>query len=235
MLKISQLNAGYEDLKVLRDTNLELEKGKVGVLMGPNGAGKSTLLKSIFNLVKIESGTIEFDGQNLVGLPTHMLLQRGIAFVPQGKINFSTLTVEENLQIPTLHLRGVKWAGLENVYRQFPVLKDRRKELAFRLSGGQQQMLALGRAMMTTPKLLLLDEPSLGLAPKLIKEVFAKVRAINREFGTTVLIVEHNIKSVLDIADFGYIMVQGQVIAADVATSLKHSPVLQKVFVGEFE
>ena len=125
--------------------------------------------------------------------------------------------------------------NLDKIYSQFPVLKDRRRELAFKLSGGQQQMLALGRAMMTTPKLLLLDEPSLGLSPKLVKEVFATIREINQKFGTTILIVEHNIKSVLDIADMGYVMVGGQVIAAEPAANLKASPILQKVFVGEFE
>lgn len=229
MLKVSHLNAGYEDLKVLKDVNLELEKGKIGVLMGPNGAGKSTLLKSIFNLVKMDSGDITFDSVTLAGLPTHILLARGIAYVPQGKINFGTLTVEENLAVAN------KNGDFAKVFQQFPVLQERRKELAFRLSGGQQQMLALGRAMVTAPKLLLLDEPSLGLSPKLVKEVFAQIRRINQQFRTTILIVEHNLKSALDIADFGYVMVQGQVVAADTAKNLKTSPVLQKVFVGEFE
>ncbi len=237
MLKISQLNAGYEDLQVLKDASLELPAGKIGVLMGPNGAGKSTLLKSIFNLVKVTSGSIQFSGEELVGLPTHSLLLKAIAYVPQGKINFSTLTVQENLNISFLPLTKGESAARrqEGVYSQFPVLKDRRREFAFKLSGGQQQMLALGRAIMTTPKLLLLDEPSLGLSPKLVKEVFAKVHEINEKFGTTTLIVEHNIKSVLDIAHMGYIMVGGQVIAAAAAENLKQSPVLQKVFVGEFE
>jgi branched-chain amino acid transport system ATP-binding protein len=223
MLKISKLNAGYDDLRVLHSVSLELEKGKVGLLMGPNGAGKSTLLKSIFNLTQSNTGSITFDGQKLTGLPTHRLLQCGIALVPQGKINFGTLTVRENLEM------GGQADNLPDVYKLFPVLKERKDELAFRLSGGQQQMLALGRAMMTTPKLLLLDEPSLGLSPKLVKEVIAKVRSINTSYGTTILIVENNIKSVLDIADFGYIMMQGEIVAAEKASKLEHTKAWQKL------
>ncbi|MEK7084633.1 MAG: ABC transporter ATP-binding protein, partial [Patescibacteria group bacterium] len=199
MLVIKQLSAGYADLQILNDVNFALREGTIHVLMGPNGAGKSTLLKSIYSLTTITSGRIEFCGEDITGLPAHKLLPLGIAFVPQGRINFGTLTVRENL------LMGVHGARnkteiqkkLEEMYEQFSVLKEKEHARAFTLSGGQQQMLAIGRALMSSPKLILMDEPSLGLAPKLVKEIFEKIRGVRDHFGTTILIVEHNIKSLM--------------------------------------
>lgn len=237
MIKIYNLNAGYEDLQVLKDVSLELEPGSISVLMGPNGAGKSTLLKSIFNLVEINSGKIEFLNQNITRLPTHELLEVGIAYVPQGRINFGVLTVNDNLLLGAYHIedRDLVHKNLEQIYGEFPILKEKQNQHAFSLSGGQQQTLALARALMNLPKLLLLDEPSLGLAPKLVKAVFQKIKEINQKFETTILIVEHNLKSVLDIADFGFVMVGGEIIAHDTCQRLKHSEVLKKVFVGTYE
>ena len=237
MLKISQLNSGYDDLQVLHDVNLEIEQGQVAVLMGPNGAGKSTLLKSIFNLVPVTSGTIEFNNILLSTLPTHALLEQGISYVPQGKVNFGTLTIQENLFLGGYHIEDTALAkkNIDLVIQEFPLLQEKWNEYAFKLSGGQQQMLAIARAMVTIPKLLLLDEPSLGLSPRLVKEVFAKIKHINQTFGVTVLIVEHNIKSALAIADVGYIMAQGKIIAHDTAKNLKISKILEQVFVGAME
>jgi len=237
MLQITKLNAGYEDLAVLKDVDLTLRPGTVSVLMGPNGAGKSTLLKSIFNLVKVTSGSIQYRGNTITGLPTHNLIELGIGYVPQGKINFGALTVRENLLIGTHHLEDKKavTTNLEKVLATFPQLRKRLSSRAYTLSGGQQQIVATARALMNLPDLLLLDEPSLGLAPKLVKETFAHIRRINKEFSTTVLIVEHNIKSVLDIADYGFVMVAGRIEAADTTANLRGSQVLEKVFVGKFE
>lgn len=234
MLKITKLNAGYEDLLVLKDVSLELEPGTISVLMGPNGAGKSTLIKSIFDLAKVTSGKIKFLEEDITHLPTHDLLELGIAYVPQGKINFDTLTVEENLLMGAHQLRHkeVIAKNLGQIYQQFPVLKTKRDQYAFALSGGQQQMLALGRAMINLPKLLLLDEPSLGLSPKLVKETFARIKSINEELGITILIVEHNLKSAFHIADQGFVLFNGKLVSSGSAEALAKSKILDKVFVG---
>ena len=237
MLQIQKLNAGYGDLQVLKDITLDLPHGKISILMGPNGAGKSTLIKSVFNITKITGGKIVFNDIDITRLPTHSRLDLGISYVPQGKVNFSILSVEDNLQLGATRLRDkkTKRENMERVFDVFPVLKEKRRQRAFSLSGGQQQMLALGRALMATPKLLMLDEPSLGLSPKLTKEVFKKIRDINQEFGTTIMVVEHNLKSALEIVDYGYVMVNGQIVARDTAAKLKESAIMEKVFVGKLD
>lgn len=237
MLRIKNLNAGYGDSQILKDISLELTPGTISVLMGPNGAGKSTLLKSIFNLTTITGGTVSFQGSIITGRPTSELIAKGLAFVSQGKINFGTLTVRENLLLGARFNRDTAdvTRKLNNVYGQFPVLKEKSGDYAFSLSGGQQQMLAMARALMSSPKLLLLDEPSLGLAPKLVREVFQKIKELRDAFGVTVLIVEHNIKSLMDIADYGYILVQGSIVAHDTCSVLKNSPIMKQVFVGALE
>ncbi|MCB9798892.1 ABC transporter ATP-binding protein [Candidatus Nomurabacteria bacterium] len=237
MLEIKNLNAGYGEIKVIKDVSLTLQNGSVSVLMGPNGAGKSTLLKSVFNITDIDSGKVFFEEEDITRLPAHALLEKGIAFVSQGRVNFSTLSVEDNLRLGAHHVQDKAEVDsrLEQVYKQFPILKDRRKEYAFSLSGGQQQMLAIGRALMSKPRLLLMDEPSLGLAPKLVKEVFKKIIEIRDNFDATILIVEHNLKSLMDVADHGYILVQGELVAQDTCSKLKNSPIMKKVFVGAFD
>lgn len=237
LLKITQLNAGYEDVQVLKNVDLQLQEGTISVLMGPNGAGKSTLLKSIFNITNVTGGSIHFEGSDITNLPAHLLLEKGIAFVSQGRINFGTLSVEDNLRLGIHYLQDQKemQTRLEAVYTQFPNLKQKAKQYAFSLSGGEQQMLAIGRALMSKPKLLLMDEPSLGLAPKLVKEVFAQISQIKEQFDTTILIVEHNIKSLMDIADYGFVLVQGEVVAHDRCAVLKDSAIMKSVFVGGFD
>lgn len=237
ILSIKDLNAGYEDFQVLKNINLELEEGTISVLMGPNGAGKSTLLRSVFSLTNIISGDIFFDTENIVNFGANQLLKKGIAFVPQGRINFSTLSVEDNLLLgahQVIDFLDVK-ERLNQVYLQFPILKEKQKEYAFALSGGQQQMLAIGRALMSNPRLLLMDEPSLGLSPKLVKDVFKKIMEIRDRFNTTVLIVEHNLKSLLDFADHGFVLVQGEIVAQGSCKVLKRNGVMKKVFVGNLK
>ncbi len=237
MLTISHLTAGYSDLEILHDVSLTLPSGQIGVLMGPNGAGKSTLLKSIYGLTDLAMGKITYRDEEITRLAAHELLSRGIAYVPQGRINFRFLSIEENLRLGAHSVRDASEVSkrLDDVYRQFPVLKDRAHDLAFALSGGQQQMLAIGRALMSAPTLLLMDEPSLGLAPKIVKEMFEHIKTIRDQFGTTILIVEHNIKSLLDMADLGFILVQGSLVATDTCANLKNDPIMQKVFVGTWE
>jgi len=237
MLEINNLNAGYRDLCVLKDVSLRLPSDRITVLMGPNGAGKSTLLSSICGLARVISGQIIYGGIDITDFPTHKLIALGIGYVPQGKINFSNLTVEENLLIGGYHLRGKKFARkkLAKIYEQFSVLQEKQKQTAFTLSGGQQQILAIGRALMAESKLLLLDEPSLGLAPMLVKEIFQIIKKINQEFGVTVLVVEHNIKSIMEVAHYGYVLVNGEIVAQDKCINLKKSEIIKKVFVGELE
>lgn len=237
ILTINNLSAGYGDIQILKDITLTLKPGTLSVLMGPNGAGKSTLLKSIFNITNVTNGTVTLFGEDITGLAPHALLKKGVAFVSQGKVNFGMLSVQDNLLLGAHHEKDKKIIAtrLAEVYKQFPVLEEKKKELAYGLSGGQQQMLAIGRALMSAPKLLLMDEPSLGLAPKLVKEVFATIKDIRDSFDTTILIVEHNIKSLFDIADDGYVLVQGELVAHDTCANLKDSDIMKKVFVGEFE
>jgi len=237
LLEIKQLHAGYRDIKVLDDVSIMLEEGTITVLMGPNGAGKSTLLKSVFSITDITDGKILFKHKEITGLPAHKLMELGIAFVSQGKINFDTMSVEDNLRMGAHYLKDSQEVQnrLLEIYKQFPVLKSKSRQYAFALSGGEQQMLAIGRALMSKPKLLLMDEPSLGLAPKLVKEVFEKIAEIKLNFNTTILIVEHNIKSLMEVADFGYVLLNGRVVAGDSCERLKHSDIMQKVFVGAFD
>lgn len=237
ILTIEQLQAGYGDLQILKDVSLKVETGTITILMGPNGAGKSTLLKSIFNITDITSGTVTFNDETISGLPTHELVEKGIVFVSQGRVNFSTLTVEDNLLLGAHHIsdRAFVQAQLAKIYEQFPILKERRNEYAFSLSGGQQQMVAIGRGLMSNPKLMLMDEPSLGLAPKLVKETFTNIARIRDAFDTSIIIVEHNIKSLMNIADYGFILVQGEVLVHDTCENLQGNPIMKKVFVGEFE
>lgn len=234
MLQIKNLNAGYEKLPVLKNVSLEMKAGEIVALMGPNGAGKSTLLKSIFNLTKITSGEILFEGKNVIGLKPYQLTGMGIYYLPQGRINFTGMTVKENLEMGILDKgREVINKNLEQAFQQFPVLKEKQNKYAYTLSGGEQQMLALARALMQNPELLLLDEPSLGLAPKLVKQTFKKIKELNEKFNITILVVEHNIKSVLDICNRGYLMRGGEIVVSGDARKLKSPEVMDKVFFGE--
>ena len=237
MLRIEKLTAGYGELTVLKDVSLNLIPGTISVLMGPNGAGKSTLLRSVFNLTTISKGNILFDGHDITRWPTSALVEKGVAFVSQGRINFGTMTVRDNLLMGAHLVKDatVAAARLEKIYMEFPALKEKEYQYAFTLSGGQQQLLAIGRALMSAPKLLLLDEPSLGLAPKLVAEVFNKIKEIRNVFNTTILIVEHNIKSLMDMADYGYVLVGGAIVAHDSCVNLKNSPIMKQVFVGTLE
>ncbi len=237
ILKIKNLNAGYKDVQILKNIDLELEPSTISVLMGPNGAGKSTLLKSIFNITDISSGSLSLEDKDITKLPSHKLLELGVAFVSQGKVNFGNLSVKDNL-ILGAHLEKDKnkiETKIKSIFAQFPILEKKQTEYAFALSGGEQQMLAIGRALMSNPKLLLMDEPSLGLSPKLVKEIFEHIRKIKEEFGVTILIVEHNLKSLMEIADYGFVLVQGEIVAHDKCEILKNSEIMKKVFVGEFD
>jgi len=213
MLKIQNLKAGYKSLEILHGIELEVKPAEIVAIIGPNGSGKSTLLKSIFNLCEIYSGKIIFKNKDITKLPTHYLIQEGICYVPQGRQVFSTLTVRENLEMGCFILEDHELfkRNLADVYNKFPVLKKRENDLALNLSGGEQQMLAIARALIQDPELLLLDEPSLGLAPKIRKEIFEKIVEINKE-GVSIIIVEQNAKQAVEIAHRTYVLENGRIV-----------------------
>ena len=233
MLKIENLEAGYEKMQVLFGIDLNAKPNDIVVLIGPNGAGKSTLLKSIFNLVDIFKGKIFYKNRNITKMPTHKLIGLGISYVPQGRQVFSTLTVKENLEMGAFLTKdkGLVEKRMEEVLEiHFPDLKRKLNDYAFNLSGGQQQMLAIGRALMQDPQLLLLDEPSLGLAPKITKELFKKIQEINAE-GVTIIIVEQNARQATKIADKIYVLEDGKIALSGNKNILKDKRI-EKIYLG---
>ncbi len=233
LLEINKLHAGYGELRVLRDVSLSVEPGEFIALIGPNGAGKSTVLKSTYGQAGVTNGTIQFDGKDVTKLPTHALLEQGISYVPQGRIVFPSLTVYENLEMGGYLLNNKKTvaANIAAVFDRFPVLREKQKEKAGTLSGGQQQQLAIGRALMLAPKLLMLDEPSLGLSPKLQTEVFEKLKEL-QALGTTILCVEQNVRLVLRYADRGYLLVNGEIKLSSSSEELSKPEVMHGAFLS---
>lgn len=232
MLEIKDLNAGYGKLKVLKEVNLRVEPNEIVALIGPNGAGKSTIIKSIYSLADVYGGKIIFKDRNITRLKTHELMELGISFVTQGRINFGNLTVKENLEIGAdlIQAKEVIQKNLEMVYDRFPVLRERRNKPSYGLSGGQQQMLALGRALMQNPSVLLLDEPSLGLAPKLQKDLFKTIKKL-KEDGISILIVEQNAKKAIEMADRTYLLEDGKIVLEGGKDIIKHKKI-KNVYLG---
>lgn len=232
LLQLNNVVVYYRGVKALDGVDITLGEGEIIALMGPNGAGKSTILKTIFGLVPVRSGKVLWCRKEIVPIP-HEIVQRGISLVPQGRRIFSHLTVEENLEIGGFIVDDKKELKkrIAEVMEIFPILDRKRKVEAGTLSGGQQQMLLLARGLMIKPKVLLLDEPSLGLAPKIVKEVFAKIKEINEKYKTTIVVVEHNIKSLLDIANRGYVLDKGKVVAEDDSQKILESRILKKIFI----
>ena len=209
LLQVEGLDAGYGDLQILTDIDMNVDAGEYVTIVGPNGAGKSTVMKSVFGLTTLMSGTVEFNGNDITGLPPDEVISLGLGYVPQSDNVFSTLSVRENLEMGAYILDEVPEDQIDEVYERFPILEERSDQKAGTMSGGQQQMLAMGRALMLDPDLLLLDEPSAGLAPDLVDDMFDRIDRIN-EAGTAVLMVEQNAKEALRRCDRGYVLVQGQ-------------------------
>jgi branched-chain amino acid transport system ATP-binding protein len=221
VLSVESLSAGYGPVRALTDVSLTAEEGEITAVLGANGAGKTTLLRTISGLVKPTSGTVTLDGRDLRGRSTEELPGLGLAHVPEGRGVLAELTVEENLRLGALGGgRRATTAELTRVYGLFPVLRDRRNGLAHVLSGGERQMLVIGRALLSRPKVLLLDEPSLGLAPKIVTQIFDLLRGLVRDDGLTVVLVEQNARSALSIADSGVVLNLGRVVVRDAATAL---------------
>ena len=235
MLEIAGLSAKYGSIAALADVTLSVGRGQIVSLLGSNGAGKSTLLGCITNSVSCRmSGSIKFEGAEILGLNTEAIIARGLVLVPEGRQLFPELTVEENLRMGAYGFdRGRKWrSDLQFVYNLFPQLVERRRQAAATLSGGEQQMVAIGRALMARPKIVLLDEPSLGLAPILVKEIFDLIREINRR-AVTVLLVEQNARQALRIANWSYVLEKGRVTLSGQAKRLMEDPQVVEAYLGE--
>jgi len=232
MLKINKLNSGYDSMQILRDIDMQIKRGEIIAIIGPNGAGKSTVLKSIFNLCNIYSGNIHFQDKNITKLATYKLISKGISYVPQGRQVFSDLTVRENLQMGGFIINDPKIIKqrMNSVFEKFPFLREKQNAYAFTLSGGQQQLLAIARALMQKPKILLLDEPSLGLAPLAMKQVFEKVLDINKE-GISIIIVEQNAKQAVKIANRTYVLENGK-IKLEGKKDVLQSPEIRHIYFG---
>ena len=233
LLELVGISVEYGAVRALDDVSMGVQKGEVVAVMGPNGAGKSTVLKAVMGLAPVVSGRVYWRQQPLAAA-THEIVKEGIAFVPQGRRVFTHLTITENLEMGCIYLgdRAEKTNRLDAVMELFPVLYEKRKDMASAMSGGQQQMLALGRGLMASPELLLLDEPTLGLAPIIVKEVFEKVAEISERLDTTIMVVEHNIKGVLDIVDRAYVLDKGTVVHNGTPESIRETDILTQVFLG---
>ena len=232
LLKISGIHASYGQIKALRNVSLEVKRGEIVTLIGSNGAGKSTLLMSIFGNPRISQGEIFFSGENLKTVPTHHISSKGIALVPEGRHIFPKMTVEENLTMGTICNKGADLEeGIANAYEMFPRLKERRLQNAGTMSGGEQQMLAIGGALMSIPELLLLDEPSLGLAPIIVQRIFENLKEISKK-GTTIFLVEQNASKALKLADRGYVLVTGEITLEGKGQELLDNPQIQEAYLG---
>ena len=233
MLKVSDLNCYYGAIHAIKGISLDVTDGDIVALIGSNGAGKSTTLRTISGLMHPKTGIVNYDGEDITKMPAHKIVAKGLVQVPEGRHVFANLTVMENLELGA-YLRKDKEGiakDLENVFSKFPRLKERRNQVSGTLSGGEQQMLAMGRALMTRPKLLLLDEPSMGLAPILVREIFDIIKEINAD-GTTILLVEQNANMALSIADKAYVLETGRITLSGTAKELAASDEVRKAYLG---
>ncbi|ART82327.1 branched-chain amino acid ABC transporter ATP-binding protein [Oceanisphaera profunda] len=233
MLHVDNINAGYGKIQALNDVTVHIEQGEIVTLIGANGAGKTTLMMTICGDPKPSQGRVVFEGQDLTGLDTASIMRKDIAIVPEGRRIFSRLTVEENLYMGAFFVDKREHAELlAEVYVMFPRLKERMQQRAGTMSGGEQQMLAIGRALMSKPRLLLLDEPSLGLAPIIITQIFATIARLRAEKGMTIFLVEQNANQALQLADRGYVLENGRIILADTGAALLVNEQVRQAYLG---
>ncbi len=234
MLQVNQVDVYYGDVQILKDITLNVEDKELVAVVGANGAGKTTLLNTISGLLKPRKGLINFDGECISEMPAHQIVQRGVVQVPEGRLLFPEMTVLENLEMGGYLLNDPQELAkrVESVFQLFPVLKERAKQLAGTLSGGEQQMLAIGRGLMSNPKLLMFDEPSLGLAPKLVQQIFEMVQQINKELGVTVLLVEQNVKHSCQISDRAIVIENGYVVLQGPGASMLENEHVRRAYLG---
>ncbi len=233
LLELVGVSVSYGAVSALTEVSVHVRQGEVAAVMGPNGAGKSTVLRAIMGLAPVVAGEVRWKGARL-DMATHDIVKHGISFVPQGRRVFTHLTITENLEMGCLFVddRAEKQRRLDAVMDLFPVLHEKRRDVASQMSGGQQQMLALGRGLMADPEVLLLDEPTLGLAPIIVREVFNKVSEINERLGTSIFVVEHNIRGALDIAHRAYVLDKGEVVHDGTPQTVRDTDILTQVFLG---
>ncbi len=232
LLSVSDINVYYGAIHAIKGVSFEVNEGEIVTLIGANGAGKSTTLKTISGLLRSKTGSITFQDENIASIPAHKLISKGLAQVPEGRAVFLQMTVEENLEMgaytrPNSEIAG----GLKTVYEHFPRLEERKRQIAGTLSGGEQQMLAMGRALMSSPKLLMLDEPSMGLAPILVDEIFAIIQTLHQS-GTTILLVEQNAQMALSVADRGYVLETGRIVTSGTGKELLDDESVKKAYLG---
>jgi branched-chain amino acid transport system ATP-binding protein len=234
ILELANVEASYGPVQALRGVSLRVERGQIATVLGANGAGKSTILKTISGIIDPQKGQIRFDGEEIQGRDPDWIVRRGIGHAPEGREVFALLTVEENLRMGAYTRRDADGVArdMEMVYGYFPILKERARQEAGLLSGGQQQMLAIGRALLARPKLMLMDEPSLGLSPLLTQEIFRIIVRINREQGTTILLVEQNAHMALEVAQFGYVLEVGRIVMEDSCERLAAKEDVQEFYLG---
>ena len=232
MLKIENVVAGYGHITALKSISLEVPQGSIVSLIGANGAGKSTTMRSIMGLVKPTEGRITFEGKDITSMKTHDIVKAGISLVPEGRQILQDMSVYENLEMGAYIRKDAEINDdIKKVFKRFPILDERSYQLGGTLSGGQQQMLAIGRALMARPKLLLLDEPSMGLAPLVVNEIFEVIKEISAE-GTTVLLVEQNVRQALKIADYAYVLETGKIVLSGPAEEIRHDPRVMEAYLG---
>ena len=232
ILKVENINVYYGAIHAIKGISFHVDQGEVVTLIGANGAGKSTTLQTISGLLRSRTGSIEFCGENISSTPSHKIVEKGLAQVPEGRRIFLQMSVQENLEMGAYTQPGAGVdSDLERVFQQFPRLKERRRQIAGTLSGGEQQMLAMGRALMSRPKLLMLDEPSMGLAPILVEQIFEIIRTLHQA-GTTILLVEQNAQAALSVADRGYVLETGKIVTSGTGAELLASPEIKRAYLG---
>ena len=232
ILKVDDINVYYGAIHAIKGVSFEVNEGEVVTLIGANGAGKSTILKTVAGLLSSRTGSVQFMGKDLGGIPAHKIVPMGLALVPEGRQIFLQMTVEENLQMCAFTRPADEYdASIADVYQRFPRLKERQNQVAGTLSGGEQQMLAMGRALMSKPSLLMLDEPSMGLAPILVEQIFDIVRELNQH-GTTILLVEQNANMALSVAHRGYVLETGKIVATGTGAELLEDEAVKKAYLG---
>ena len=231
VLQVENINVYYGSIHAVKDVSFHVEQGEVVTLIGANGAGKSTTLNTVAGLLRSRTGSVRFMDEELRYVPSHKLVGPGMALVPEGRRIFQHMTVQENLDMGGYCRSGDLNADIESVYERFPRLKERRKQVAGTLSGGEQQMLAMGRALMSHPKLLMLDEPSMGLAPLLVEQIFDIIRQLHAD-GTTILLVEQNAQAALAVADRGYVLETGRIVTEGTGAALLESDAIKKAYLG---